>query len=215
MPFANSLRVPSSRKRHTVSKRAPLSDAQKKVRSAASRKRQEDIDDTVREWKASTLTLAKELARRFNKKERYFLDLFFQSGVHLVRKQTKVNAHNAFLSMKAQELRESASSHSFSSYLLLTFLSTSHWPQTAKPRHYLYSIPRNSSKNTISLTRLSALKSLPHTKSTIPIASAQLHKHVPKMSQRLFKLSVIWYVISYFPCKFSSNHFIVVLAQRS
>ncbi|KAF8801633.1 hypothetical protein BYT27DRAFT_7261760 [Phlegmacium glaucopus] len=76
------------------------------ARSAASRKRQEDIDDAVREWKASTLTLATDLACRFNKKQRYFLDLFFQSGVHLVCKQTKVNPHNAFLSMKAQELRD-------------------------------------------------------------------------------------------------------------
>ena len=120
MPFANSLRVPSSRKRHTISKRAPLSDAQRKARSAASRKHQGDIDDAVREWKASTLTLATELARCFNKKECYFLDLFFQSGVHLMCKQMKVNTHNAFLLMKAQELHESASSHSFSSYLLLT-----------------------------------------------------------------------------------------------
>ena len=133
MPFTNSLHVPSSRKCHTISKRAPLSDAQKKARSAASHKRQEDIDDAIHKWKASTLTLATELACRFNKKECYFLNLFFQSGVHLMRKQTKVNAHNAFLSMKAQELCESASSHSFSSYLLLTFLSTSHWSQTVKP----------------------------------------------------------------------------------
>ena len=53
------------------------------------------------------MTLATDLARRFNKKPRYFLDLFFQNGVHLVHKKTKVNAHNAFISMKAQELRDS------------------------------------------------------------------------------------------------------------
>ena len=112
MPFAKSsaksLRLPYSRKRHTVSRRAPLTDAQRKERSAASHKRQAEIDEAVRDWKASTLTLATDLARRFNKKPRYFLDLFFQGGVHLVHKHKKVNPHNAFLSMKAQELRDSA-----------------------------------------------------------------------------------------------------------
>ena len=105
--YAKSLRLPASRKRHTVSRRAPLTDSQRKERSAASQKRQDEIDEAVRDWKANTLTLATDLARRFNKKRRYFLDLFFQGGVHLVHKQTKVNPHNAFLSMKAQELRDS------------------------------------------------------------------------------------------------------------
>ena len=106
--YAKSLRLPASRKRHTVSRRAPLTDSQRKERSAASQKRQDEIDEAVHDWKANTLTLATDLARRFNKKCRYFLDLFFQGGVHLVHKQTKVNPHNAFLSMKAQELRDSA-----------------------------------------------------------------------------------------------------------
>lgn len=106
MPYTTSLRLPPSRKRNRVSRRAPLTNAQRKERSVASGKRQEEIDEAVRNWKASTLTLASDLARRFNKKPRYFLDLFFQGGVHLVHKQTKVNPHNAFLSMKAQELRD-------------------------------------------------------------------------------------------------------------
>ena len=106
--YAKSLRLPASRKRHTVSRRAPLTDSQCKERSTASQKHQDEIDEAVRDWKANTLTLATDLARRFNKKRRYFLDLFFQGGVHLVHKQTKVNPHNAFLSMKAQELRDSA-----------------------------------------------------------------------------------------------------------
>jgi hypothetical protein len=107
MPSTKSLHLPS-RKRHTVSRRAPLTLAQRKERSTASHKRQGEIDDAVRDWKSTTLTLATDLARRFNKKPRYFLDLFFQGGVHLVHKQMKVNPHNAFLSMKAQELRDSA-----------------------------------------------------------------------------------------------------------
>ena len=117
MPLTNSLRLPSSRKHHTISKRAPLTDVQHKERSAALCKRQEDIDEAVCEWKASTMTLATDLARRFNKKPCYFLDLFFQNGVHLVHKKTKINTHNAFLSMKAQELHDSALLQ-FTSYLL-------------------------------------------------------------------------------------------------
>lgn len=105
--YGKSLHLPS-RKRHTVSRRAPLTSAQRKERSTASHKRQEEIDDAVRDWKSTTLTLATDLARRFNKKPRYFLNLFFQNGIHLVHKQVKVNPHNAFLSMKAQELRDSA-----------------------------------------------------------------------------------------------------------
>ena len=107
--YASSICLPPSCQWHAVSRRAPLTDAQCKERSATSWKRQDEIDDTVRDWKASTLTLATDLARRFNKKPCYFLGLFFQGGVHLVHKQTKVNPHNAFLSMKAQELHESVS----------------------------------------------------------------------------------------------------------
>ena len=107
MPLAKSLHLPTSRKWHTVSRRAPLTDAQRKERSAASHKRQAEIDNAVRTWKATTLTLATDLARHFNKKPHYFLNLFFQGGVHLVHKQTKVNQHNVFLSMKAQELGDS------------------------------------------------------------------------------------------------------------
>jgi hypothetical protein len=69
MPYTNTLRLPRSLVRHTVSSKVH------------------------REWKAApkayTLTLATDLGRRFNKKPRYFLDLFFQGGVHLVTKTRK------------------------------------------------------------------------------------------------------------------------------
>ena len=76
-------------------------------------------DEAVHDWKANTLTLAMGLVHRFNKKRQYFLNLFFQGGVHLVHKQTKVNPHNAFLSMKAQELHDSALFPSWHSVFLL------------------------------------------------------------------------------------------------
>ena len=105
MPYAKTRRLPKSRARHTISRKAPLTDSQRKERAARAGTRRGEINDEVREWKVSTLKLATDLARRFNKKPRYFLDQFFQGGVHLVRKQDKVNPHNAFLSMKATELR--------------------------------------------------------------------------------------------------------------
>jgi hypothetical protein len=108
MPHTKSVRLPRSRVRYsTISSKVRLTESQRKERSARSHKRRAEIEDAVGEWKAYTFTLATELGRRFNKKPRYFLDLFFQGGVHLVTKQGKVNAHNAFLAMKAQELRQS------------------------------------------------------------------------------------------------------------
>ena len=105
MPYTNTLRLPRSRARHTVSSKVRLTELQRKEKSDRSHKRRVEIEEEVQQWKAYTLTLATDLGRRFNKKPRYFLDLFFQGGVHLVTKRGKVNAHNAFLVMKAQELR--------------------------------------------------------------------------------------------------------------
>ena len=105
MPYTNTLRLPHSHVRHTISSKACLTESQRKERSAHSRKCRAEIEDAVHEWKVYTLTLATDLGRHFNKKPCYFLDLFFQGGVHLATKQGKVNAHNAFLAMKAQELR--------------------------------------------------------------------------------------------------------------
>ena len=105
MPYTNTLHLPRSRVQHTISSKARLTESQHKERSARSCKRQAEIEDAVHEWKAYTLTLATDLGQCFNKKPRYFLDLFFQGSVHLATKQGKVNAHNAFLAMKAQELR--------------------------------------------------------------------------------------------------------------
>ncbi|KAF8179465.1 hypothetical protein BJ912DRAFT_804022, partial [Pholiota molesta] len=46
------------------------------------------------------------LAERFNKKPRFFLDAFFHGGVRMINHHEKVNPHNAFISRKANELRE-------------------------------------------------------------------------------------------------------------
>ena len=104
MPYTNTLHLPRSRVQHTISSKARLTESQRKERSAHSCKHRAEIKDAVHKWKAYTLTLATDLGRHFNKKPRYFLELFFQGDVHLSTKQGKVNAHNAFLAVKAQEL---------------------------------------------------------------------------------------------------------------
>ncbi|KAJ7220384.1 hypothetical protein C8J57DRAFT_1015512, partial [Mycena rebaudengoi] len=61
-------------------------------------------------WFADTQAKAHELAERFQKKPRYFLDIFFQGGAHMVNHQQKVNAYNAFKSEKLAECRENGES---------------------------------------------------------------------------------------------------------
>jgi hypothetical protein len=88
------------------SKHTPLTDVQRKERAASNSLRQAQISEAVEAWKQSTLNTAADLANRFDKKERYFLDLLFQAGTHLVHQHKKVNAHNAYLHMKAEEMRD-------------------------------------------------------------------------------------------------------------
>ena len=199
MPYTNSypksLHLPASHKRHTVSRRAPLTDSQRKERSAASQKRQDEIDEAVCDWKANTLTLAMDLAHHFNKKHRYFLNLFFQGGIHLVHKQTKVNPHNAFLSMKAQELHDSAL---FPSRCSVFLLMTINWLQMVIPPHWPSSIPRNSRRSTRSLMRPNEPRSLPLMNPVAMIISAQQLGPEFKTLQQCCKPSVTWYRVFFF-----------------
>lgn len=107
-----TLKVSADRIRHaneadegTASKSSSRPKAQVERQKA---KRKEDTDameSAVDEWFAFTMAKAAELAERFDKKPRYFLDRFFQGGQKLVYKQTVTNAFNAFKSIKAAELR--------------------------------------------------------------------------------------------------------------
>ena len=103
---ASSVIVPPTRLRNTVSNHTPLTDLQRKERASTNSLRQTQINEAVEAWKQSTLKTAADLANRFDKKERYFLDLFFQAGTHLVHQQKKINAYNAYLHMKAEEMRD-------------------------------------------------------------------------------------------------------------
>ena len=47
-----------------------------------------------------------QLAEHFSKKPHYFLDIFFSGGARMVTHHDKVNMHNAFTSLKAQEIHD-------------------------------------------------------------------------------------------------------------
>lgn len=96
----------STRIHHTQQKSAPLTSKQKKEKKIQREENQEAIDAAVDEWFTLTMTKANELAAQFNKKPRYFLDIFFHGGARMVHHHEKVNPHNAFISLKSQELRD-------------------------------------------------------------------------------------------------------------
>jgi hypothetical protein len=96
----------SARVRHTQHKSAPLTVRQKKEKATQREETQAAMDAAVDEWFDLTMAKANELAERFNKKPRFFLDIFFHGGARMVHHHEKVNAHNAFVSLKAQELRD-------------------------------------------------------------------------------------------------------------
>jgi hypothetical protein len=106
MPPSSVLLPPSRIRKPATSKPAALTPGQRTARAERNSQRQAEISNAIDEWTKSTLNTASELARRFDKKERYFLDIFFQGGAHLIHKQTKVNAYNAFKHLKAEELRD-------------------------------------------------------------------------------------------------------------
>ncbi|KAJ7086902.1 hypothetical protein B0H15DRAFT_781879 [Mycena belliarum] len=101
---------------------AKATASEKKEKREESRAKQEKIDAAVgtdsispldvsnpflsAEWFTETKAKAAELAARFDKKPRYFLDVFFQGGTHMVNHQEKVNPYNAFKAEKAAQLRE-------------------------------------------------------------------------------------------------------------
>ena len=94
------------RSRQTQHRSAPQPKHQRDEKALERAQVQEEIDAAVNEWFDSTKKLATSLAERFNKKPRYFLDIFFSGGARMVHHHDKINPHNAFNSLKAQELRD-------------------------------------------------------------------------------------------------------------
>ncbi|KAJ7893178.1 hypothetical protein B0H14DRAFT_3427659 [Mycena olivaceomarginata] len=72
-----------------------------------------------------------ELGERFDRKPRYFLDLFFQGGARMMNHHDKINPCNAFKSEKAAERREGLSAEA---------PGASSWPSA--PSHLVWQWPR-------------------------------------------------------------------------
>ena len=91
---------------HPAHKLVPVPAQDHREKEEACQEKQQAIDDAVSQWYMYSITKANDLSHRFNKKLRYFLDMFFQGSAHMVNHHSKVNPHNAFKSIKAQELHE-------------------------------------------------------------------------------------------------------------
>ncbi|KAF8874762.1 hypothetical protein BD779DRAFT_1678620 [Infundibulicybe gibba] len=100
-PTAKGVSIRPPRRR---SERLPITTHQRAVNSTARRIEKEKIDQAVSAWFAATIAKADELAERFGKKRRHFLDLFFHGGARMVMKRRVVNSWNAWTSLKAKEL---------------------------------------------------------------------------------------------------------------
>ncbi|KAJ6550324.1 hypothetical protein B0H19DRAFT_1093671 [Mycena capillaripes] len=68
--------------------------------------KQERIDARVQQWMESTNELATTLGKEFELSTRYFLDIFFQGGAHMINHQEAINPYNAFRGLKSMEIRE-------------------------------------------------------------------------------------------------------------
>jgi hypothetical protein len=99
-----SIKSAAVRRPRRRNKQAPLTAHQRALMVASRAQRQATIDLAVSEWYSATLLKANELAVTFNKKPRFFLDLFFQGGARMVHKHKKVNPWNAWMSMQAEKL---------------------------------------------------------------------------------------------------------------
>lgn len=105
LPTINAVSAPRRRDQQKSST-IPIPAQQRKEKIAARQERQRQIDDAVSDWYSYTLAKADELGKTFDKKPRYFLDIFFQGGAKMVNHRHKTNSYNAFKSLKAAELSE-------------------------------------------------------------------------------------------------------------
>ncbi|KAJ7205816.1 hypothetical protein GGX14DRAFT_568713 [Mycena pura] len=86
-------------------KAAPLTAGQLEEKRAARNDKQARIDARVQQWMESTNELAQSMATEFDMQPRYFLDIFFQGGAHMINHQEAVNPYNTFRGLKSMEAR--------------------------------------------------------------------------------------------------------------
>ncbi|KAJ7692023.1 hypothetical protein B0H14DRAFT_2419927 [Mycena olivaceomarginata] len=87
-------------------KTAPRTAEQLKEKRDARAEKQSRIDARVQKWMEDTNQLARSMATEFDMEPRYFLDIFFQGGAHMINHQDAINPYNAFRGLKSMELRE-------------------------------------------------------------------------------------------------------------
>lgn len=84
-------------------KPAPLTADAKKAKGEERERLRAAIDADVDQWFSYTMAKAEELSEKYNKKPRYFLDMFFQGGARLIHERG-ATAWNAFISKKTEEV---------------------------------------------------------------------------------------------------------------
>jgi hypothetical protein len=112
LPTITAVSAPRIRK--LADKRAPVPAAEREERRQANAETQRQIDDAISEWRTATFAKADELADRFHKTPRYFLDQFFNGGAHMLQQQNKTNAFNAFKSIKAAAVNDGKTDQCYS-----------------------------------------------------------------------------------------------------
>ncbi|KAJ7848496.1 hypothetical protein B0H14DRAFT_2583013 [Mycena olivaceomarginata] len=83
-------------------KHTPNTAQEVKEKCEASQETQAAIDAEVVDFMTYAMTKAATLGKHFDKSTRYFLDMFFQGGAHLVNHQEKINLFNAFTKLTVQ-----------------------------------------------------------------------------------------------------------------
>ncbi|ESK82443.1 hypothetical protein Moror_8572 [Moniliophthora roreri MCA 2997] len=105
MTLARHILVPRIR-RGQRKKRPRIPWEQRKKADKAAKDERARMDKAVQKWISRILTGAAQLAKDFDKKPRYFLDVLFQGGVKLVQPRVKTNPWNAFKWLKSRELHQ-------------------------------------------------------------------------------------------------------------
>ncbi|KAJ7301257.1 hypothetical protein DFH08DRAFT_724488 [Mycena albidolilacea] len=101
--LASSTRIRTGNHSHNP---APRTAEQLKEKRDARAEKQSRIEAYVQKWMEDTNQLAQTMATEFDMEPRYFLDIFFQGGAHMVNHQDVINPYNAFRGLKSIELRE-------------------------------------------------------------------------------------------------------------
>lgn len=171
-------------------KAPPIPSHQRKEKLEKRQENQRRIDEAVAEWYTYTLAKAEDLGKQFNKKPRYFLDIFFQGGAKMVTHNSKTNSFNAFKSLKAIELNEG---HFFSLIEDSPKLTNIHLQTETLPdyKNFRRSIMKNM-KVSRKKKRMNSLQNLMPTRRHRQNFVDRLLVHVSKMSQMFRVICKCW-----------------------